>query len=177
MEILLMFLLIALMLFAVLFLLLELYVVVIGDIKGAPFVPSEKRKVRIMLELARIKPGETVIDLGSGDGKIIIEAAKKGARAVGVEINPFLVWFSRWRVKRLGLENLVTILRQDFMKYNFGDADAVFIYLLPKAVEKIKAKMFDELKNGARVVSNTFPVQGWEPAEEMEKVRLYQIKK
>lgn len=160
---------------AIFFAILEFYVVVVGDLKGAPFVPSPDEKVSRMLELAELKPGETVTDLGSGNGKILIAAAGLGCRGVGLEINPFLVWYSRWKIKKLGLENKITILRKDFYDYDLSQTDVVFVYLLPKALKKLKNKMSAELKKDARIISNTFPIPDWTPIRQSEKVFIYKI--
>lgn len=168
---------IALLLLALLFTLLEIYVTIIGDLKGAPFVPSNRKKVNIMLELADLKSGEKVIDLGSGNGKILIEAAQKGCRAIGVEINPFLVLFSRIRNRLFKLNHLIKIEKKDLRCYPLTDFDAVFIYLLPKTMSKIKKKLEIELKPGARIISNAFPFPDWEPVQQKDRVFLYIVEK
>lgn len=155
------------------FLLLEIYFIVIGHIKGAPFVKSGKKKIAIMFELAKIQPGEKITDLGSGDGALLIEAARQGAHAFGAEINPFLVWYSRWRAKRTGLQQHITIARQDFFTYPLHDIDVAFCYLLPETVDALKEKFSRELKPDARIVSNAFPVKDWTPLATKEGVYLY----
>ncbi len=158
---------------AILFLVIEIYAVIIGHLAGAPFVRSRKEKIKTMIELAQLKPRETVLDLGSGDGSIVIEAAKSGAHAVGIEINPFLVWYSRWRIKRAGLENRAQIIQKNFCDFTLNDADVIFLYLWPSTIEKLKEKLRRELKPEARIVSNGFPIKGWNPIMEKDKVYLY----
>src|SRR3989338_6958831 len=167
----------AVLIFAVLFLVFEFYVVVVGHLKGAPFVKSKKEKIKTMIDLAALKPGETIFDLGSGDGTILIEAAKLGAKAVGLEINPFLVWFSRRRVKKMGLEKYVKIIKADFRYYPLAGADKVFFYLWPNTLEKLKFKLANELKSEARIVSNGFAIAGWRPVIEKDKIFLYKPQK
>ncbi len=158
---------------AVLFLIVEIYAVVIGHIAGAPFVRSKKEKIKTMMDLAGLKPGEVAVDLGSGDGSLIIEAARQGARATGIEINPFLCWYSLWRIKKAGLQDRAKIIRGNFYHHSLKDADAIFLYLWPSTIEKLKEKLSRELKPEARIVSNGFPIRGWNPIMEKGGVYLY----
>lgn len=161
--------------FAITFLIFEIYVVIIGHLKGAPFVRSSRKKIEMMVAAAKIKPGEIVIDLGSGDGTLLIESARHGAKAIGVDINPFLVWYSRIRVKWARFGGRVKIFREDFCNQSLKDADVVFLYLWPQTIEKLTTKLVSELKPGARVVSNAFPIPGWTPLESKNGVFLYRI--
>lgn len=160
---------------AVLFLMFAVYAVIIGHLMGTPFVKSKKEKIKTMLELAEVKPGETIFDLGSGDGTILIEAARLGAKTVGLEINQFLVWFSKWRVKKLGLGKNIKIIRADFRNHPLAEADVVFLYLWPSTLEKLRAKLVEELKPGTRVISNGFVISDWRPVAENDKVYLYDL--
>lgn len=162
-------------LFAIVFFILELYVGVIGSFKGAPYVPSKPHRIKTMIDLADITRGTKVIDLGSGDGSILIEAARRGAIASGVEMNPFLVPYSRWRAKRAGLQNRVTIIKGDINNFPIDHADVVFLYLLTRFLVKLKPKLTAELKSGTRVVSNGFEIPGWTPIQEKNGVFLYKI--
>lgn len=139
----------------------------IGDAKGAPFTRSSPVEIHTMLDLAAIKKNELVFDLGSGDGTILIEAAKKDARGVGIELNPFLVWYSRQRIKYSGYKDKVSIKLGDFNRCSFKDADVVFLYLLPSTIFNIQEKLLGELKIGSRIVSNGIPFAGGK----FEKVR------
>src|SRR3989344_5527193 len=148
---------------AALFLFVSVYATIVSFYKGAPYVRSKKARVRTMFELADIKEGERVVDLGSGDGLILIEAAKRGAVATGIEINPFLVWYSKRRVKKSGFGKRVKIIKSDFRKYDLREADVVFLYLWPSTNEGLEYKFSRELKPGTRVISNGFPLPGLEP--------------
>ncbi len=143
--------------------------------KGAPFVPSNKQKIETMLELARIMPEDVVYDLGSGDGVLLFGAAKKGAHTVGVEINPFLVAYSRFLVWKKGLNAQVIIKKEDFRKTNLGNASVVFLYLWPATNVLLKEKLLAELPKGARIVSNSFPIAGLTPSAEKNNVFLYRV--
>lgn len=173
MQIILIFISLAAVLTAFLFLIFDIYVVIIGHLKGAPYVPSSRKRVKKMIEMADLKSGENVVDLGSGDGKILIEAAKMGCFATGLEINPFLVWFSRFRAARKGLSGKIKILRHDFNKYPLNETDVVFVYLWPETIDKLSVKFRKELKPGARIVSNAFTISGWEPVKKDDQVFLY----
>lgn len=160
---------------AVLFLIVEIFAVFVGEWYGAPYVKSKKEKIAVMLKLAAIRSGEQVVDLGSGDGTLVIEAARLEAEATGVEINPFLMWYSRWRIKRADLKNHATIIRGDFREFPLSGADVVFLYLWPSTIEKLKAKLSQELKPSSRIISNGFPITGWKHIIEKGKVYLYRM--
>lgn len=170
---LLIFVIMPLLIFAAIFLLIAVSLFIITDFTGAPFVPSKKEKIKTMLELADIKSGEIVYDLGSGDGALIFEAALYGTRAVGIEINPFLVLYSRFLAGRTGLKNMVAIKWMDFRKFSLNNADVVFLYLWPDTNAKLREKLERELKKSARIISNSFPIKGWTPLQEKNNVFLY----
>ena len=162
--------------FSILFITLEFYVGIIGRIKGAPFVASSPERIRRMVALAHIKDGTRVADLGSGDGSIVIEAARSGAIATGIEMNPFLIPYSRWRAKRAHVQDRTTFIKGDIRAFALHNTDVVFLYLLPGLLSKISGRLSSELKQGAIVISNAFPIPGWTPAEEKDGVFLYRIK-
>lgn len=161
--------------FSVFFITLEIYVGIIGRLKGAPFVASRPRQIAGMIDLADIKEGMRVVDLGSGDGSILIAAAQRGAIATGVEMNPFLVPYSRWRARRAGLQDRITFVRGNIKDCPIGDMDVVFLYLLPSLLAKINAKLSSELKPGARVISNGFPIANWTPILCKDGIFLYRV--
>ena len=130
----------------------------------APFVASPTPVVRQMLILAELKPGETLYDLGSGDGRAVIMAAKDfGARSVGVELREDLVKRALSNIHELGLETRAHVLQNDIFKVDLSEADVVFLYLTTSANEKVKPKLETELKPGARIVSHDYEVLGWKP--------------
>ena len=143
--------------------------------KGAPYVRSKRNRIETMMELAKIKPGEVIVDLGSGDGILVKEAAKKGAEAIGVEINPLLAWYSRRKLSWNSLSKNCRIFRCDLHDYSLKNADVVFLYLYPPTIEKLKGKLARELKADARVISNAFPFSDWDPAIEKNGVFLYKM--
>jgi len=134
----------------------------------APYVASPVNVVKRMLEIAEVKPGETVYDLGCGDGRIVIIAAQEfGAKVVGVELNPNLVKESRAKVDELKLNDRVQILQGDLLKVDLSQADVVTMYLTTGANEKIRPKLETELKTGARVVTHDFTIPKWNIIQEI----------
>jgi len=119
-----------------------------------------------MLILAQLKPGEVFFDLGAGDGRTVIMAAKEfGARAVGVELREDLAKRALSSVYEEGLQDRVTIVNGDMFNVDLSQADVVFLYLTTSANEKIKPKLETELKPGARVVSHDYEIVGWKPVK------------
>ena len=130
----------------------------------APFVPSSHKVVKRMLELAEVKSGEVVYDLGCGDGRIVIMAARDfGAKAVGIELREDLVRSARKAVKEQGLEDRVEIIQSNFFEVDISPADVVTLYLTTSGNDLLKSKLEKELKKGARVVSHEYPIRGWNP--------------
>jgi len=131
----------------------------------APYIPTPEPIVDRMLEAAHIKSGETVYDLGSGDGRVVIAAVQKyGAKAVGVEIRPDLCRQAEARIKSLGLEDRVTMIEGSALRVDLSPADVVTMYFLTSSNERLKPNL-ERMKSGSRVISNEFPVRGWKPME------------
>lgn len=134
---------------------------------GAPFVPTGKKIAQKMIELANIKSGEKVYDLGCGDGRLVFAAAEQGADAVGVEISLPVYWWARF-LQKIGKKK-GTIRHGSMWNTDISDADVVFLYLFPKMVERFQTELFPKLKSGARVIAHGFamkqhePVQVWRP--------------
>jgi len=119
-----------------------------------------------MLQLAELKPGEVLFDLGAGDGRSVIMAAKAfSARAVGVELREDLSKKALGTIHESGLADRVTIVNGDMFTVNLTSADVVFLYLTTSANEKIRPKLENELKTGVRVVSHDYEIVGWKPAK------------
>ncbi len=141
--------------------------------KLAPYVSSPQPIVSKMLEIAGLKSGETLYDLGCGDGRIVATAAREfGAKAVGVELSPALARRAREAVESLGLGERVRIIEGDLMEVDLSRADVVALYLLTEANEQLRPKLEKELKPGARVVSLEFRIKGWKPSR-VEKVEAH----
>jgi precorrin-6B methylase 2 len=130
----------------------------------APFDPTSQEVVYRMLALAGIKKGDVVYDLGSGDGRMVIAAAKKyGVKAVGYEVDPGLVKLARENIRKQGVEKLVEIRQQDFMKADLSPATIVTLYLSYDGNLALRPRLMNQLKPGARVVSYTFDMGDWAP--------------
>jgi tRNA G37 N-methylase Trm5 len=137
--------------------------------KIVPFVPSPQEVVDKMIELAGVKKGDVVYDMGSGDGRIVIAAAKKGAKAVGFEIDGDLVKESRENIHKAGVQDLGEIRQQDILTVDFSPASVVTMYLLPDVNLKLRPNLLKQLRPGSRVVSHSFDMGDWKP-DKIEKV-------
>ncbi|MCW4463371.1 methyltransferase domain-containing protein [Sphingomonas sp. BT-65] len=133
-----------------------------------PYVPTPPEVVEGMLDMAGLKPGERLIDLGSGDGRIPMAAVRRGASALGVEIDSDLVARARAKARFAGLEGRVHFVRDDLFTVSLRDADVVTLYLLPDINERLKPKLLSEMKPGARVVSHAFDMGDWPPEQHRE---------
>jgi cyclopropane fatty-acyl-phospholipid synthase-like methyltransferase len=132
----------------------------------APFVATPTSVIRQMLVLAGLKPGEILYDLGSGDGRAVIMAAKDfGAKSVGVELREDLAKRALNSIAELHLEQKTRIIQKDIFNVDLSAANVVFLYLTTSANEKIKSKLEAELKPGTRVVSHDYEILGWKPAK------------
>jgi len=133
--------------------------------KLAPFVASPQRIVDRMLEVAAIKPTDTVFDLGCGDGRILFQAAQRynAKSAVGIEIDEKLVQMTNDRIIGLGLQNRVKVMQGNLLEADLSSADVVTIYLLTQSNELLRPRLEKMLKPGARVVSYDYAVPGWKP--------------
>ena len=130
----------------------------------APFDPTPQEVVERLLVLAGVRKGDTVYDLGSGDGRVVIAAAKKfGVKAVGFEIDPGLVKLARENVRKQGVEKLVEIRQQDFMTANLAPASVVTLYLSSDGNLALRPALMHQLKPGARIVSYGFDMGDWAP--------------
>jgi len=133
-----------------------------------PYVPTTDDAVAAMLKLADIKSNDVVYDLGCGDGRIVIAAAKKfGSRGVGVDIDPARIREAKENAKKAGVENLVRFEENDLFKTDIHDANVVMLFLLNSVNLKLRPKLLAELKPGTRVVSNTFDMGDWKPDKEV----------
>jgi Ribosomal protein L11 methylase len=132
-----------------------------------PYVPTTEAAVAEMLKLAGVKKTDVVYDLGCGDGRIVIEAAKKyGARGVGIDIDPQRIKEAKENARKAGVENLVKFEENDLFKADIHQATVVTIFLLPTINLKLRPKLLADLKPGTRVVSNTFDMGDWKAEKE-----------
>ncbi|NXI44511.1 F173A methyltransferase, partial [Galbula dea] len=145
-----------------------------------PFQPSGPRQVANALALLQGRPGKTV-DLGSGDGRLVVEAYKQGLRpAVGYELNPWLLCLSNYRAWKAGYHGKVSFLKKDLWKVNLSDCYNVIVFLAPSVKPPLATKLLAELPDEARVVAGRFPFPSWTPSstlgQGLEQVWAYDMK-
>ena len=135
----------------------------------APYVVTPPRAIDKMLEMANLKPGETLYDLGCGTGEILVTAAKRyGVKAVGVEISEHLAKEAVQNAREAGVANRVKVIHQDFMRTDLSDANVVTLYLATDANDTLRPNLERFLKPHSRVVSYDYPIPGWKPIDTEE---------
>ena len=132
--------------------------------KDVVWVPTCQQLVDTMLDLAKVTPEDYVIDLGSGDGRTVITAAKRGARALGIEYNPDMVALSKSNVAKEGIGGKAQFVHGDIFESDFTQASVITMFLLPELNMKLRPQILS-LKPGTRIVSNTFTMEDWEPEQ------------
>lgn len=147
---------------------------ILSVVIGAVYVPSVDWAVDEMIDLAQIKKGEQVVDLGSGNGKVLIALAQKGISSHGYEINPLLVflsWFLIWKAGQWGKAHahFGNIFSVDVKKY-----DVIFIFVVPYIMGRLEKKLTKEVKPHTRVIVETFPFKHWQPKKKTQSVYLYE---
>lgn len=163
--------------------LILLLIIIIGLVVFSPggvWFPTSRKHIRRMLEMAELKPGELVYDLGCGDGRVLIIAAKEfGAKGVGIEVDPLRFRIARWKVRRAGLEDRIELIQGTFNKQDISPADVVTLYLVQQMINRLAPRLVRELRPGTRLVSNTFIIPGLKVSryDRQGDLRLYTIPK
>ncbi|QDX24764.1 methyltransferase domain-containing protein [Sphingomonas suaedae] len=135
-----------------------------GPALDVPYKSTRREVVALMLELGEIAPGDTVIDLGTGDGRILIAAAReRGAQGLGVDIDPVLVAQARDNARDAGVADRVRFEAADLFETDLRSADVVTMYLLPEVNLRLRPRLFEQLRPGTRVVSHAFDMGDWKP--------------
>lgn len=132
--------------------------------KDVVWVPTPYPLVEKMLDMAKVTPQDYVLDLGSGDGRNVIAAAKRGARALGVEYNPEMVALAKRNAEKEGVADRAVFVHGDMYEADISQATVLALFLLPANLQKLAPK-FQALRPGTRIVVNAFPIAGWEPVE------------
>lgn len=140
-----------------------------------PYVATQKHKIETIIKLAQIKKGETAVDLGSGDGRLLFRAAAKGAIAVGYELNPFMVVLSRLHAQLKGLAENVMVHRQNMWQADLKVADVIFVYSLKKTIAKFEDFIYKNAGPNTRIVVNLHPFPGKKPIKSVNDIYLYKI--
>lgn len=136
-----------------------------------PYVPTPQPVVDEMLQLANVKKGDFIYDLGSGDGRIVVTSAQKyGTRGIGIDINPERIEEARENAKKAGVTDLVEFRQQDLFKTDLSKASVVTLYLLPDVNTKLRPQLLKQLKPGTRIVSHDFDMGEWKP-DRVEQVQ------
>ena len=138
---------------------------------GAPWLPVRRRDIIDAFALVNVGPSDTVIDLGSGDGRLLVAAAEKGARVIGYELNPFLVWWSKRALSRFGAR--ATVVRKDLRTVNLSEATVVFIFGITDLMPKITEMVRRDGCSGLMIVSFAFALPGFTSVAERGIVRVY----
>jgi predicted nicotinamide N-methyase len=165
------------LIFAIIFLLFLLSMIWPPDSPWAPWWRTSKKVARAQCKLANVKKGDLIYDLGSGDGTALMIAAKEfGARGIGIEIDLFRYLVSRIFLKVSGASSSIKILRKNFFSQSIKDADVVFVYLVPKALDRLLPKFKKELKKGTRIVSYRYEIKlPLGSYDKKNQIRLYII--
>ncbi len=138
----------------------------------APYVPTRMHLIRKVLQAAGVRKNKVFYELGSGDGRVVIEAAKIGAKSNGVEQSWMRVWYSRYRSRMVGTNKMTHFCHGDVFERNYYPADIVYIYLLQKAVDRLESKLQKELNKGAIVITQTYHFKNWKPFKKMGEKNL-----
>jgi 16S rRNA A1518/A1519 N6-dimethyltransferase RsmA/KsgA/DIM1 with predicted DNA glycosylase/AP lyase activity len=142
--------------------------------RGAPWAPTPLRTVHKMLTMAQVGPGDLVYDLGCGDGRMIVTAARRyGSRAVGIELDPLRYLWCRMLIAVLGLRDRVRVVHGDFFTQDLCDADVVTCYLIPSTNRRLEEKFKQELDPATRVVSNAFTFPGLHLVRQDDRAKVY----
>ena len=142
---------------------------------GAPFQPSSNKATRIIMQLAEIKSkNQKMCDLGSGNGKLVIEFAKRGIESHGFEINPLLVWLSRRRIKHLRLQNKAFIHCTNFLNADLSKFNIITSFQISYIMPELEKKLKKESKKGTKIISNTWKFPNWKPKRIIGHVYLYE---
>lgn len=148
-------------------------------IGGAPYAVSTPEKTKQIVSMLKKETKKTkgkkgkAVDLGSGDGRVVIELAKAGFEAHGFESNIYLVWWSRYKIKKAGLQGRAFIHKKNYWKQNLGEFDVVVLFGVFYIMEKLQGKLFKELKPGTLVVSNFFEFPNWKEIRKDNKLYIY----
>jgi len=142
---------------------------------GAIYFPTTFATVKQMLKLGQVSAKDTLIDLGSGDGRILIAAGRLGTKAIGYEINPFLVWKSRRLIRQAKLEKLAKVYWRSFWKADFNQATIITIYLFPNLMNRLQRRLEKKVNHPLLVVANKYPFPHLKPFKQYRQIYLYQF--
>lgn len=143
---------------------------------GAYFAPTLKKEIERMVSLSGVKPGDKAVDLGSGDGRLVIALAKAGAEAHGYEINPLLVLIAKINIKMAGLSGKAFSHWKNFWELDLSEFNVVTVFGITYMMKKLETKLKKELKPGSKIVSNYFIFPDWQHSKKESNAYLYEKK-
>jgi len=143
--------------------------------KGAFYTRSSNKRLQALQHLLHLSPNDKVVDLGSGKGQVVAMIARNGAKATGIEVNPWLVFISNWHLRRHGLNKQVKIIHSNFWTHDLSKYTVVIVYGIGYMMKHLKLKLERELKPGTKVASVYFPIPGWKTVATEDDVRLYVV--
>ncbi|KKR80860.1 MAG: hypothetical protein UU73_C0002G0156 [Candidatus Daviesbacteria bacterium GW2011_GWA1_41_61] len=140
----------------------------------APFIPTKMHSLQSIFKRAGLKKGKNFYELGSGDGRVVLKAAATGAQAYGIEQSWLRVWFSRYQASKLKLPN-AHFFHGNIFDRSYYPADIVYIYLLPKALDKLEGKLKKELNKRSVVITQTYHFKNWQPFTKINNFYFYRV--
>lgn len=152
--------------------------VIVPALYGVPSVSTRAERIRKALRMAGLQPGETLFDLGCGNGRVLVIAAREfGARAVGIEVGPVQCLVSWLNARLNGVGSRVRVMRADFYRADLRAADVVFVYLTAAHISRLQARLEEQLRSGARVAAVSADFRGWQPSafDSQDLIFVYRI--
>lgn len=154
-----------------------IWLLVYSMAKGAPYAPMRKTHLQQMIKVLAVKKGERAVDIGAGDGRVVIALARAGADAHGFEINPLLVLWGKINIMRSGMSGKAHMHLQNFINADFSTFDIFTTYLTKYGMANVERKLTKEAKKSARVAADFFPLPNWKPTKHVDTIFLYEVKK
>ncbi len=152
-----------------------IWLLVYSMAKGAPYAPMRMTHLETMIKTLQIKKGEKAVDIGAGDGRVVIALARAGADAHGFEINPLLVLWGKYNITRAGLRGKAHMHLQNFITADFSTFDIFTTYLTKYGMANVEKKLQKEAKKSARIAADFFPLPTWKASKHINTIYLYKV--
>lgn len=157
------------------FFIFRLFFEVYVHLQGPFYAPATSDRIKDILKISRLKPRDKVVDLGSGDGRVLIACAKKGVLCTGFEIDPILVWRSRKNITRAGMEKQIKIIPKSFWSADISKFDVIIVYGITHIMERLEKKLQKEAKKNARIISIYFQFPHLKKIDQRGDIHLYSM--